>query len=178
MQTMKNFTTILSTLAVATVVAAPVHGGVSPQTDSFDVTASVQKSCRIVSTTDIAFGTYDPADIHFSTALDADGALSVRCVKGVVADVALDQGLNPDAGSTCVSPLRQMSDGGAEVLRYDVYQDSARTSVWGCDATTDQSFTAASSNTSTTLTTYGRVPAGQDVAVGSYIDTVTVTVTF
>lgn len=159
-------------------VAIPALAGPSPQTGNFDVTATVAASCNVVSTTDIAFGTYDPADVNFSTPLDGTGSITIRCVRGVVANVALDQGLFAGAGSTCVAPLRRMSDGGTERLSYDIYQNAARTTVWGCDATNDQTFTAASPSTPTVLTTYGRVPAGQDVAVGSYEDTVTVTVTF
>jgi len=30
----------------------------------------------------------------------------------------------------------------------------------------------------TTLSTYGRIPAGQDVGTGAFVDTVNVTVTF
>lgn len=159
-------------------LAAPAFAGPSPQTGTFNVTANVAASCRVVSTTDIAFGAYDPADVNFATPLDGMGSISVRCVRGVVADVALDQGLYAGAGSTCVAPVRQMSDGGTERLGYSIYQNAARTTAWGCDATNDQSFTSAASNVSTTLTTYGRVPAGQDVTTGSYSDTVTVTVTF
>lgn len=159
-------------------VAIPALAGPSPQTGNFNVTATVAASCNVVSTTDIAFGAYDPADVNFATALDGTGSITVRCVRGVVADVALDQGLFAGAGSTCAAPLRQMSDGGVERLGYDIYQDAARTTAWGCAAANDQTFTAASPSTPTTLTTYGRVPPGQDVAIGSYSDTVTVTATF
>lgn len=169
----------LSVLAAGLIgLAAPVFAGPSPQTGTFNVTATVNGSCRVVSTTDIAFGVYDPADVNFSTALDGTGSISVRCVRGVTANVALDQGLYAGAGSTCVAPVRRMSDGGTERLGYGIYSDAARTTAWGCDAANDQTFTSTASNASHVLTTYGRVPAGQDVAAGSYSDTVTVTVTF
>src|SRR3546814_7271096 len=81
------------------------------------------------------------------------------------ANVAIEQGANPAAGSSCITPLRQMA-GGTERLNYAIYQDAARTTVWGCDTTNDQSFTAATVATPTTLSTYGRIPPGQDVSVG------------
>jgi spore coat protein U-like protein len=158
-------------------VAMSAVAGPSPQTGSFNVTANVANSCRITATPDLAFGAYDPADTHFTAALDGQSSISVRCTKGTAATVALGQGGSPAAGSTCAAPLRQMA-AGTERLRYDLYRDTARTQAWGCDAASSQGFTAASSNTATTLQTYGRIPAGQDVAAGSYADTVTVTVTF
>ncbi|PIX61765.1 MAG: hypothetical protein COZ47_00225 [Lysobacterales bacterium CG_4_10_14_3_um_filter_64_11] len=166
------FTAIAAALLAGTALAGP-----SPQTGSFQVTANVVASCRVTSTTDIAFGTYDPADANNTAALDASGDISVRCVKGTAANVAIEQGASPAAGSSCTTPLRRMA-GGTEFLSYGIFQDAARTTVWGCTTTNDQSFTATSVATPTTLSTYGRIPAGQDVGVGAFADTVNVTVTF
>ncbi len=167
------FTAIASALLAGTAMAGP-----SPQTGSFQVTANVVASCRVTNTTNIAFGTYDPADVNSTTALDASGDISVRCVKGTVAAVAIEQGTSPATGSSCTTPLRQMAGTGSERLGYAIFQDTARTTPWGCDTTNDQSFTATTVSTPTTLTTYGRIPAGQDVSVGNFADTVNVTVTF
>lgn len=167
----------LLALAAGTLLAGNAFAGPSPQSGSFNVTATVGNSCIVTSTSDIAFGAYDPADANFSTALDGSGSVSVRCTRGTVANVALNQGLNPNGGS-CAAPARQMSDGGTERLAYDIYQNAARTTAWGCDTANDQSFTSTASNVATTLTTYGRIPAGQDVAAGSFTDTVIVAVTF
>lgn len=168
---------LLFTAIASALLAGSAFAGPSPQTGSFQVTANVVASCRVTSTTDIAFGTYDPADANNTTDLDANGAVAVRCVKGTVANVAIEQGANPAAGSSCTTPLRQMA-GGTERLGYGIFQDAARTTLWGCATTNDQAFTATTVATPTTLTTYGRIPAGQDVGVGAFLDTVTVTVTF
>jgi spore coat protein U-like protein len=66
----------------------------------------------------------------------------------------------------------------AATLGYDIYSDSGHDSAWGCDASNDVAFTAAASTTATTLTTYGRIPAGQNIGLGSFSDTVTVEVAF
>lgn len=165
----------LSCLAASSAAFA----GASPQTATFQVTANVASSCT-VSATDLAFGAYDPADANATAARDATGTVRVRCTRGTsTAVAALDQGANPATGSTCASPLRQMSDGGTLRLRYDIYQDAGRATVWGCDPTNGLSIpTFTSSLTPVTLTTYGRIPAGQDAAIGSYTDTVQVSVTF
>jgi len=168
---------ILFAAIASALVAGSAFAGPSPQTGSFQVTANVVASCRVTSTTDIAFGNYDPADVNNATARDASGDISVRCVKGTTANVAIEQGANAAAGSSCATPLRQMA-AGTERLAYAIFQDAARTTPWGCDTTNDQSFTAASVSSATTLSTYGRIPAGQDVSVGAFVDTVNVTVTF
>jgi spore coat protein U-like protein len=165
-------------LALASIVfAGTAFAGSSPQTAQFNVTASVQGSCQITSNPDLAFGVYDPAQANAITPKDASSTIGVRCVKGMTADVALDQGMHAAAGS-CAAPARRMQDG-SELLRYDIYQDAGHASVWGCDATNDRSFTAAASNADTVLTTYGRIPAGQNVGLGTnFSDTVTINVTF
>jgi spore coat protein U-like protein len=168
----------LLAIAAGTLLAGHAYAGPSPQSSSFQVTASVANSCIITSTSNIAFGAYDPAQTHFTTALDANGSVNVRCTRGTAALVTLGEGNQAAATSTCAAPLRQMTDGGTGRLRYDIYQDATRATPWGCDTTNDQGFTAAASNVATTLTTYGRIPAGQDVAAGNFTDTVTVTVTF
>ena len=144
---------------------------------SLPVSASVAASCKIASINAIAFGSYDPANVNATTPLDAQGAVNVSCTKGDAVSVTLDQGANATAASTCVAPARQMADG-TNRLAYNVYSDTGRTTAWGCDTTNSVAFTSASASTPTTLTTYGRVPAGQDVPAGSYADTITVSVAF
>ena len=165
-------------IAVAGLLAAgSATAGVSPATGSFNVTADVQGSCIVTSTTDIAFGTYDPSDVNFTTPLDKNGSVDVRCVKGMSPTVTLDQGQN--GTGSCAAPARAMKEGTTnELLSYAIYSDSGHANGWGCGATNDVSFTAASSTTATTLTTYGRIPAGQNVGMGSFSDVVTVEVAF
>lgn len=168
---------LLFTAIASALLAGSAFAGPTPQTGSFQVTANVVASCKVTSTTNIAFGTYDPADANNTADLDANGAVAVRCVKGTAANVAIEQGANPAGGSTCANPLRQMA-GGTEFLGYAIYSDATHTTLWGCDTTNAKSFTSTTVATPTTLTTYGRIPAGQDVGVGAFLDTVTVTVTF
>lgn len=161
------------------VFAGSAFAGPSPQTANFQVTATVAASCTVTAT-DIAFGAYDPAEANATAPLDASGTVNVRCTRGTsTAVAALNQGLAPATGSTCANPLRQMSGAGAERLRYDIYQDGVRNTVWGCDASNSQAIPSfTSSLTPVQLITYGRIPAGQDAAIGNYTDTVQVSVTF
>lgn len=178
---MKPFTLVsrfsLGLLGLAS--ASLVLAGPSPQVGTFSVSATVAKSCNITSTGNVAFGAYDPNDTHLSTPLDATGGVTVRCTKGVAYAVALDQGATAAAGSSADAPLRQMTDGGTERIRYDLYSDASHTTVWGGTAASDVNNTETTGPSSPdTLTVYGRIPAGQNAAEGSYTDTVNVTVTF
>lgn len=167
---------VLACAAVAAAAGSAVAGS-SPQTGSFNVTATVVQSCRITASPDLAFGNYDPADVNNTTPLDSTSSISVRCTRGTAGRVELGQGANPAAGSTAAVPLRQMAAGSAR-LRYDIHTDGSRATMWGAGVDNDVDFTSASSNTATTLTTFGRIPAGQDVPAGDYRDSVVVTVRF
>lgn len=168
---------LTAALVAAGLTVQPVVAGTA--TGTFDVTATVVNSCKVTSTSDIAFGNYDPANLNNTTDLDASGSVTVRCTKNAAVNVALQQGNNPTGASTCTAPARQMKDSAGDLLAYDIYQDSGRTTAWGCDASNSQNFTSAGIATPKTYTTYGRIPAGQDVpAATDYTDTVTTTVTF
>ncbi len=67
--------------------------------------------------------------------------------------------------------------GGGSSLNYNLYTTSGRTIVWG-NGTGGSNTRTASRNTNTTLSIFGEIPAAQDVAVGSYLDSITATVNF
>ena len=62
-------------------------------------------------------------------------------------------------------------------LTYELYSDAGRTAIWGATATSAGKV-PTSTGASQTLTVYGRIPRGQNVAVGAYSQTVTVTLNF
>lgn len=171
---------LLAAAMAAAGFTAQSNAATNPATATFNVTASVPASCK-VSATDINFGAYDPVNANSTTALPSTGGVTVSCVKGTVATVSLDQGKNAGSGSTCTAPARQMKDAAGDLLGYTISQDSSSTTTWGCTAGTAQSFTSTSLTPAAgngSYTTYGSIPAGQDVNVGSYSDVVTVSVAF
>ena len=132
-----------------------------------------------VSTTPIAFGTYDPQS---ASPRDSDGSVLFTCgglVGGVVTyDVTLDKGLN----STTSSPRRMSS--GASRLDYNLYTSSAYASIWGDGTGGSQKITGSVTilllgGTTRSLVVYGRIPSSQtSVKPGAYSDAVLVTVTY
>ena len=65
---------------------------------------------------------------------------------------------------------------GAHTLNYNLYTTNTRTTVWG-DSTAGTSKVNAN-GTIVAKTVYGRIPALQNAFVGSYSDTITVTIAF
>ena len=139
------------------------------ETATLTVNASVSNNCTI-SAAAIAFAAYDPVVANASTNLDGEGRVTIACTKGAVPTIALGAGANA-SGS-----VRRLASG-AEMLNYELYSNSSRSTVWNGGAgllTT----TAAPSKAPRDFTVYGRIPGGQDVAAGSYTDTIVATVNF
>ena len=137
-------------------------------TTSFQVTATVPDSC-VVSANDLNFGNYNPVS---GNDLDGSSTIDVTCTLGTTYNIGLDKGLG--TGASVAS--RKMASG-SDLLDYSLYQDSNRNTVWGNTVSTD-AVSGTGTGIAQSYTVYGRVPASQVVPVGTYTDTITVTVTF
>lgn len=136
-------------------------------------------SCSI-SVTPLAFGTYN---VFSATPDDSTATLSVTCnqLSAPVGNLPVTASLSK--GSSGTYATRQMKSG-ANSLSYNMYANATYTTIFG-DGTSGTStisgtfpFTAVGQNVTGTGTIYGRIPAGQDVAVGSYSDSIVATVTW
>ncbi len=163
---MKNL--IRGMLAGSLILTSNVYAGSA--TSSLSVSATVASNCTI-STSALSFGSYDPIVANATANLDGTGTVTITCTKGAVTTVGLDLGGNA-SGTT-----RRMASG-TERLSYELYKDSSRSSVWGNSGTDLNDTGTAPSKAARAFTVYGRIPSAQDVAAGSYSDTVTATVNF
>ncbi len=139
-------------------------------TANLSVSATVAKNCSITTTT-VAFGSYDPIVANAASPLDGTGTVVVTCTKG--AGTRIDLGL----GSNASGSVRRMA-GGTDFLTYELYSDSGRTTVWGSGAVAGLTIPVAPSKAARPYTVYGRVAAGQDIGAASYADTVVATINF
>jgi spore coat protein U-like protein len=162
------------TICLSVIVAASSAAFAGTTTTTLAVTAIVGSTCNI-STSAVAFGSYDPLVVNLANPLNGQGTVSSTCTNGLTNTIELDQGLNQATGSAVEVPLRQMRSGG-NVMAYFLYQNSGRTTVFGGDVPTGVGQTGTGGNAN--LTVFGQVPGGQNVAPCSYADTVTATVAF
>ncbi len=165
------FRSLIGTAAASALLVSGVQpAGAATASANLTITATVTNNCTIT-TAPVAFGAYDPVVANASTALDSTGTVTVACTKGAAATVGLDLGTNASAA------VRRLSDG-TNFLTYELYKESARTTVWGNAGAALYSAGAAPSKAPRSVTVYGRIPAGQDIPAGAYGDTVVATVNF
>lgn len=119
-----------------------------------------------VSTNAVSFGQYD---VFSSVAMDSAGTISINCDTSTPYDISLSTG----SGTLSQRTLSSATD----TLGYNLYTDTARTTVWG-DGNMGTSTVGGSTSGTVQHTVYGRVPAEQNVTAGSYSDTVVVTVSY
>jgi spore coat protein U-like protein len=158
---MKKLVTLLGLFAAATVHAATTV------------------SCT-ASAGGIAFGIYNPLSAIANT---STGTLQVTCngrgtgSANVTVNVTLSAGLSGSYAN------RKMSSG-VNGLNYNIFWSTAYNQIVGDGSGGSFAGTAgpfvvpAGSSNFATGTFYGRIPASQDVAPGSYSDVITVTVTY
>lgn len=111
------------------------------------------------------FGNYD---VFSEQSLDGAGTISVSC------DASTEYTLSLSAGGGSYA-LRAMASG-ANTLAYNLYTDATYTVIWGDG--TGNTATVSGSGIASNHTIYGRIPARQNAFVGSYTDTITVTLDF
>jgi spore coat protein U-like protein len=128
-------------------------------------------ACSFNSTVGVSFGAYRFFD---ATPTDSTGSITYTCLLQF-SPITID--LSKGSAPTYVP--RQMRKG-TDTLNYNLYLDASRVSIWG-DGTGGSSRYGPISPpliTPVTVTIYGRIPASQNVRIGSYTDTGTVTINF
>lgn len=135
------------------------------------LSGSVEAACSLTSTS-MVFGTYDVLN---GTPLDTSGSVVYRCSQrdhGIM--ITLDRG-----GATSYTARRMVK--GSEQLFYNLYMDAGRTVIWGDGSGGTQAYfvhNPQGNNQDLTVPIFGRIPAGQDRAIGAYSDTIIVTLNY
>ena len=144
--------------------------------DNMVVSTDVGISCTIV-VADLTFTSYDPT---YGVDNDSTGTVTSTCTMGGGVVLTLGEGSSAGAASTAAAPVRRMigttGAGAGTYLDYGLFQENGRTTVFGNTSDTGGSFTATGGADVTTV--YGRIPKEQAAAVGSFVDSVSVTLTY
>jgi len=133
-----------------------------------------QAACN-VSATAVAFGIYDPLS---GSPDDSTGTINVHCTFLLALPLSYEVRLS--TGGSGSYAARTLASGG-NTLSYNLYTSASHATVWGdgSGGTGTVSFSSLGLlSHNRNYTVYGRLPAGQDAAVGSYSDTITVTLDY
>jgi spore coat protein U-like protein len=154
----------------------------SAQTANMAVSATIAGSCSLVANP-MAFSVYDPLS---ASPLDVSATVAVTCTTGAGATLSLGAGAN-STGSGATAQRRMRVGATANYLNYSIFQPAgtapgdacAYTTAWGNGTTAGAALAigAAPGPSARSYNVCGRIPAGQPSAIGSYVDTVVVTVT-
>lgn len=139
-------------------------------TTTVPVTVTVIDSCT-VSASPLTFGNYD--SISGGT-LDSVGTITPICTSGTVYAIALDPGL----GNAATVAARKLTGPDGVSMDYGLYSDATRTTMWGDGTSGTCVNNGVGTGLAQSVMVYGRIPAAQSVMVGTYSDTITVTLTY
>lgn len=136
--------------------------------------AGEARSACTVSATGVDFGSYD---VFVTTPLDSTGTVTVRCDQAPPADVVI--AIGPSGTSGGFIPRQMRSASSPDRLNYNLFTNAGRSTVWGDGApgTSTVFLKNVTKNRPVVTTIHGRIPAGQNVSVGTYSDSLTVTIT-
>ncbi|WP_158218875.1 Csu type fimbrial protein [Roseateles aquatilis] len=146
-------------------LAGTATGSVSSQT-------TVSSACNVSGSTLSFGGAINPIG---AVPVDATSTLTIECTATTAFSVALNAGQN--AGGAANFSTRQMKNG-AYALGYQLYVDVNRTSIWGDGTAGSTVYSSTGTGGVLSVTIYGRLPSLTGTVPGTYLDTVTVTVTY
>jgi spore coat protein U-like protein len=140
--------------------------------------AAVTFSCT-VSAGALAFGVY-PA--NSAAPITATGTFSVTCTATGSGSATVSGTLSLSTGSSGQFATRTMR-AGTSVLDYNIYVTPAYSQIFGDGTAGTYELSESGTVTSGQIyqvggALYGRIPARQDVAPGSYVDTIVMTVVY
>ena len=148
-------------LGLAAILAAPAAFA---QTATLNVSAEVQASC-ILTGNSLDFGIYTTTG---GSPSDSQTSFTYSCTEGT------DISLTLDGGEGGGGDGRAMTGAGGE-LAYELHKTPARNDLWGIGTNgVEISDTELGEQA---VFVYGRIPAGQQAAPGSYTDTVEILLT-
>jgi spore coat protein U-like protein len=153
-------------LSYGTLSCAQPGTGVSMP--SFEVTADVVPSCEL-DVSGLDFGNIPAAIL---SPIAGEGAIRVRCTANTSYSVGLGNGTGIGASGPTQRRMMNLLSG----LTYGLYQDAGHGQPWGDTLATSRPGTGVGGNQ--TMTVYGLIASGQNAILGTYSDSVVVTVTY
>jgi spore coat protein U-like protein len=160
-------TTVSAIIAFAGLAAITPAANATTTTANMSVQLILASNCVIGSVASMDFG----SAISLGTALATTANILVTCTSGTPYTVELSAG----GGTGATTAVRKMTSG-ANTANYSIYKEVAHTNVFGTGGT--EKVSATGNAAAQTYTAYGLVPIQTTPPIGTYTDTVTVTVTY
>lgn len=148
-----------------TLLAGAVAGSLTPATaatttSNIAVSMTIQATCN-VSTADMAFGTYQGAQ------LASTGSVTVICTNTTPYQIGIDSGQHAGTGNYAW----RMAGPAGNFLSYQVFRDASHLQLWGGTQNVDTPSGTGTGNPQT-FTAYGLIAGGQGPMPGGYGDTI------
>lgn len=175
---MKKFT--LNKLAAGLALSIAGVGFMLPSaqaatvTSTFNATATVNASCRILSTSDVAFGAFTPA---VAGTLTANGNVQSRCTRTTAYAVSLDAG-STVGGTYAMRLMTPATGGNTDFLQYNLYTTAGLATVFGDGTAGTGTISGTGTGAAVNTVVYGSLSLNQFIQPDSYSDVITATVTF
>lgn len=166
------------TLAVLASLAAPA---MAADTTTFNVRIIITKACTITAATatDVDFGSVLSTS---ATQVDAQGSITAQCTALTPYTIALSAGANAATANDVTTRRMRNIDTAVTTnnfVGYQLYSNATRTQVWG-NTTGTNTVAGVGNGLNQPYPVYGRVanPSVNNAATGSYLDTITATITY
>lgn len=161
----KGILILLAMVLAFSTITQSVANAAGSQSTNVNVSTTAINVCTIIVSGHMTFSNYP---IGGDAPIDSTGSVNVNCT-GTGYDVLVGRGLDPDI-------TRRMADDSSNYLNYEIYADSGRTNVWADNTSGGVNTYQSGAAGALTHYLYGRIFEGQDVPLGTYSDTVAVTV--
>lgn len=166
----------ISCIALLVIACASTVPGAAAtrKAQTLTVRGTVSQNCSLT-TSPLSFPSIGIGYIHQpGKTISTQSSLGMRCTKGAAVQIAMDTGLYGTKAGVQFGSRSMKSSSSKTYLGYDLCHDSACASVWS-----PQGYTYVSpSDAGSSLPVWGRIKTGQQADLGSYSDSVTVTVSF
>jgi len=128
-------------------------------------------SCSFDTVTGLSFGNYD---VFAASPTLSAGNLAYTCTGGATVTITLSIGSAPS-----FAPRWLLGPPGAH-LQYNLFLDAGHATIWGDGTGVTGLYgpNAPADNATVMVPIFGSIPAGQDVPIGGYSDTITATINF
>lgn len=131
-------------------------------------------NCTFGTVSNMKFPNYYSFNSNNSNANDATGTVTITCIPNLAYDIGIDKGQG--AGATEDHRLLT-KQGGNQLLNYGLFRDAGHQHSYGT-VIGQNTLHQIATGSAEVITIYGEIPSNQAVSAGTYLDRVTIFVTF